>query len=245
MAATQQGKVALVTGANKGIGREIARQLAKQGMTVFIGARDAERGKQAEAELKAEGLDVRVLPIDVTSETSAKAAANAIEKTTGRLDALVNNAGVFIEGQNPPSAVSLDLVRKTYETNVFGVIIVTQAMLPLLRKSEAGRIVNLSSGLGSLTQHTNPEWEFSGFTVLGYNSSKSAVNAVTVAFANELRGTKIKVNAADPGYVATDLNAHRGPRTVEQGSRAAVRLATLPDDGPTAGYFNEDGRVPW
>lgn len=245
MAATSNGKVALVTGANKGIGREIARQLAKQGMTVFIGARDAERGKQAETELKTEGLDIRFVQLDVASESSAKTAAATIEKATGHLDALVNNAGVFIEGPTPPSAVSLDLVRKTYDTNVFGVIIVTQAMLPLLRKSEAGRIVNLSSGLGSLTQHTDPKWEFAGFNVLGYNTSKSAVNAVTVAFANELKNTKIKVNAADPGYVATDLNANRGPRTVEQGSRAAVRLATLPDDGPTAGYFNEDGRVPW
>lgn len=245
MAATQKGKVALVTGANKGIGREIARQLAKQGMTVYIGARDVERGKQAETELKGEGLDVRFVPLDVANETSARAAADAIAKASGHLDALVNNAGIFIEGQAPPSAVSMDLVRKTYDTNVFGVIVVTQAMVPLLKKSAAGRIVNMSSGLGSLTQHTNPKWEFSGFNVLAYNTSKSAVNAITVSFAKELRTVNIKVNAADPGYVATDMNANSGPRTVEQGSRAAVRLATLPDDGPTGGYFNEDGPVPW
>lgn len=238
-------QVALVTGANKGIGREIARQLAKKGMTVFIGTRDAERGKQAEAELKAEGLDIRFVQLDVTNEASARAAADTIAKAAGRLDALVNNAGVFIEGQAAPSAVAMDLVRKTYDTNVFGVIIVTQAMLPLLKKSESGCIVNMSSGLGSLTQHSDPKWEFSGFNVLAYNSSKSAVNAITVSFAKELSGTKIKVNAADPGYVATDMNAQSGPRTVAQGASEPVRLATLPEDGPTGGYFSEDGRVPW
>lgn len=245
MSESYKGKVALVTGANKGIGREIARQLAKKGMTVFIGTRDAERGKQAEAELKAEGFDIRFVQLDVTNEASARAAADTIAKAVGRLDALVNNAGVFIEGQAAPSAVSMDLVRKTYDTNVFGVIIVTQAMLPLLKKSESGRIVNMSSGLGSLTQHSDPKWEFSGFNVLAYNSSKSAVNAITVSFAKELSGTKIKVNAADPGYVATDMNAQSGPRTVEQGASEPVRLATLPADGPTGGYFNEDGCVPW
>jgi len=240
-----KGKVALVTGANKGIGREIARQLATKGMTVFIGARDAERGKQAESELKKDGLDVRFVALDVSNESSARAAAATIEKVAGRLDALVNNAGVFLEGQAAPSAVSMDLVRKTYDTNVFGVINVTQAMLPLLKKSDAGRIVNLSSGLGSLTQHSDPKWEFSGFNVLAYNSSKTAVNAITVSFAKELSGSKIKVNAADPGYVATDMNAQSGPRSVEQGASAPVRLATLPADGPTGGYFNEDGPVPW
>jgi NAD(P)-dependent dehydrogenase (short-subunit alcohol dehydrogenase family) len=245
MSTTHKGKIALVTGANKGIGREIARQLATKGMTVYIGARDADRGKKAADELIKEGADARFVQLEVSNEDSARAAAASIEKAHGRLDVLVNNAGVFIEGDAKPSTVTMDLVRKTYDTNVFGVIAVIQAMLPLLRKSEAGRIVNMSSGLGSLTQHSDPKWDFYGFNVLAYNSSKSAVNAITVSFAEELRDTMIKVNAADPGYVSTDMNAHSGPRSVEQGASEPVRLATLPADGPTGGYFSEDGPVPW
>lgn len=242
--ASDKGKVALVTGANKGIGREIARQLAKRGMAVYVGARDAKRGKEAEAELIKDGLDVRFVPIDVTNMDSIHATAAAIEKADGKLDVLVNNAAVAID-QGAPSTIDLDVVRKTYETNFFGVIAVTQAMLPLLRKAEAGRIVNMSSGLGSLKQMTDTGSPFASFNLLAYNTSKTAVNAVTVCFANELRDTKIKVNAADPGYVATDLNNHSGPRTVEQGATAPVRLATLPADGPTGGYFDENGPVPW
>jgi NAD(P)-dependent dehydrogenase (short-subunit alcohol dehydrogenase family) len=141
--------------------------------------------------------------------------------------------------------LDMDILRRTYDTNVFGVFAVTKAMLPLIRKSEAGRIVNMSSGLGSLTQTSDPQWPFAQVNLLAYNSSKTAVNAITVQFANELRDTPIKVNAADPGYVATDLNQHRGHRTVQQGASAPVRLATLPADGPTGGYFDEDGVVPW
>jgi NAD(P)-dependent dehydrogenase (short-subunit alcohol dehydrogenase family) len=145
----------------------------------------------------------------------------------------------------PASSIDVDMLRRTYETNVFGVFAVTKAMLPLLRKSEAGRIVNMSSGLGSLTQNSDPSWGFSGVKPLAYNSSKTALNMITVVLAAELKDTPIKVNAADPGYTATDLNQNRGTRTVEQGAVAAVRLATLPADGPTGGFFNEDGVVPW
>lgn len=240
-----QGKIALVTGANKGIGRETARQLGKLGMTVLVGARDAGRGERAAAELKAEGIDARFVELDVADAETIRAAAARIEKEFGRLDVLVNNAGVFIENMTPPSQVSLDLVRETYEINFFGVAAVIQTMLPLVRKSAAGRIVNLSSGLGSLAMKDGPNAPYSGFNLLGYNTSKTALNALTQAFANELRDTPIKVNAADPGYVATDLNNHSGPRTVEQGAIAPVRLATLEADGPTGGYFNEDGPVPW
>jgi NAD(P)-dependent dehydrogenase (short-subunit alcohol dehydrogenase family) len=237
-------RVAVVTGANKGIGLEIARQLARGGIAVFLGARDEARGRAAAEKLRADGLDGRPLRLDVTDDASVAAAVALVEGSTGRLDILVNNAGVAID-DGPPSQVSIDVVRRTYETNVFGVVRVTQAFLPLLRRSDAGRIVNLSSGLGSLTLNSDPTWPFASVKYLAYNSSKSAVNAITVQFAYELRGTPIKVNAADPGYVATDMNQHRGVRSVEQGAATPVRLATLPPDGPTGGYFNDDGPIPW
>ena len=243
------GKVALVTGANKGIGLEIARQLGKMGITTFIGARDAQRGQEAAKNLQNEGIDARFIELDVTNQTVIDAAAAKIEADFGKLDILVNNAGIAqegnIEGMIPPSQLDMAVMRNTYETNVFGVFAVTKAMLPLIKKAEAGRIVNMSSGLGSLTQTSDPNWPFAAVNAVAYTSSKSAVNAITVQFANELRNTSIKVNAADPGYVATDLNQNTGHRTVAQGATAPVRLATLPADGPTAGYFDEDGIVPW
>jgi NAD(P)-dependent dehydrogenase (short-subunit alcohol dehydrogenase family) len=237
-------RVALVTGANKGIGHEIARQLARRGHTVYLGARDAARGREAAEKLRAEGLDARPLRLDVTDDASVAAAAAALEQEPGRLDVLVNNAGIAID-DGPPSRVSMDALRRTYETNVFGVVRVTQALLPLLRRSDAGRIVNLSSSLGSLARNTDPGWPFAAVKLLAYNSSKSAVNAITVQLAFELRDTPVKVNAADPGYVATDMNQQRGVRTVEQGAAAPVRLATLPADGPSGGFFDEAGPVPW
>ena len=237
-------RVAVVTGANKGIGLEIARHLAREGITVFLGARDEERGRAAAEKLRAEGLDALPLRIDVTDDASVAAAASSVERTAGRLDILVNNAGIAIDDARP-SRVAIDTLRRTYETNVFGVVRTTQAMLPLLRRSDAGRIVNLSSGLGSLTQNSDPNWEYASVKFLAYNSSKTAVNAITVQFAHELRNTSIKVNAADPGYVATDMNQHPGVRSVEQGAATPVRHALLPPDGPTGGYFNDDGPVPW
>lgn len=238
------GKVALVTGANKGIGLEIARQLAQRGCTVLVGARNEQRGEEAAQKLKSEGLDARFVRLDVTDQTTIDAAADRIGKEFQKLDILVNNAAIGLD-RTPPSQLDIEILRRTYDTNVFGVFAVTKAMLPLLKKSEAGRIVNMSSGLGSLTQASDPNGPFASVNLLAYNSSKTAVNALTVQFATELRGTPIKVNAADPGYVATDLNEHRGYRTVEQGAKAPVWLATLPEDGPSGGYFNEDGVVPW
>ena len=238
-------KIALITGANKGIGKEIARQLGAQGMTVLIGARDLGRGEEAATELKAGGADAHPVRLDVTDAASIKAAVSQVESEFGRLDILVNNAGIALDGGGPASALDVEILRRTYETNVFGVFSVTQAFLPLLKKSQAGRIVNLSSGLGSLTQNSDPDWEFAGVKAVAYNSSKAALNMISVIFAAELKDTPIKVNAADPGYTATDLNQNSGPRTVEQGATAAVRLATLPADGPTGGYFDEDGVVPW
>jgi NAD(P)-dependent dehydrogenase (short-subunit alcohol dehydrogenase family) len=229
-------KTALVTGANKGIGLEIARGLRALGMDVLLGARDPIRGKEA-----ADAIGATALPLDVTDEDSIARAAERIEV----LDVLVNNAGVLLERGAPPSATPLDLLRATYAVNVLGVVAVINALLPALRRAPAARIVNLGSGLGSLAYTSEPGHLYAQHPLLAYNSSKSALSAVTLSYANELRGTPIKVNVADPGYCATDLNAHSGPRTPAQGAVAAIRLATLPADGPTGGFFDDEGEVPW
>ena len=240
--------VALITGANKGIGYEVARQLGQDhGMTVLVGARDAGRGRAAADKLTALGVDARAVELDVTDPANVAAAARQIERDFGgKLDVLVNNAGVSLE-YAPPSQTDLEKFRATHETNVFGPLVVTKAMLPLLKRAAAGRVVNVSSGLGSLTQNGDPAWEYAKVKLVAYNSSKAALNMQTVLFAAELaaEGSPVKVNSADPGYTATDLNNHTGPRTVEEGARAAVRLATLPADGPTGGFFDENGPVPW
>ena len=239
-----EGQTALVTGANKGIGREIARQLGRMGATVLIGARDAGRGEAAATELTGDGVDARFVQLDVTDAGSIAAAARTIADDHGKLDILINNAGIFID-DGPPSGVGMDTIKRTYETNFFGVVAVTQAMLPLIHQAEAGRIVNMSSGLGSIAQNSDPDYDYYQANLLAYNSSKAALNAATVTLAKELANTPIKVNAADPGYVATDINGNQGPHTVEQGARAPVRLATLPADGPTGQFLDEDGPVPW
>jgi len=236
-------QVALITGANKGIGLETARQLGAQGMTVLIGARDPGRGSKAAEELKQQGMDAHAVQIDVTDQESINAAARHIEDEFGRLDVLVNNAGIALDN-GPASALDLETMRRTYDTNVFGAVAVTQAFLPLLRKSEAARIVNMSSTLGSLALNSDPDWAAAGVKLLAYNSSKAALNMVTVIFAAELKDTPIKVNAVCPGSVETDLNPY-GTRTVAQGAAVPVRLAMLPEGGPTGGYFDEDGIVPW
>ncbi len=237
-------KIALITGANKGIGKEIARQLGQLGITVIIGARDKKKGKEAEKELRSQGMEVLTVKLDVTKQSTIDAAALEIEKKFGKLDILVNNAGIGID-TGKPSTIDIDILYRTYDTNVFGPFRMIKTFLPLLKKSEAGRIVNMSSGLGSLERNSSQYWETSGPKLLAYNSSKSALNAVTLQFAYELRKTAIKVNSAAPGFVATDINQFRGTRTVEQGARAPVRLATLPEDGPTGGFFEEEGPVPW
>lgn len=238
-------KIALVTGANKGIGYEIARGLAKKGMTVVLGCRDRGRAQDAIGRLAQEGLIAVSLGLDLTRPESLAAAATHLGSTYGRLDVLVNNAAIALEWQSKPSTVDLAVVKQVYETNVFGVIAVTQAMLPLILRSESGRIVNLSSSLGSLCLTSDPANPISKFLLLGYNSSKTALNAITVQFANELRDTPVKVNAVCPRYVATDMNGHSGPRTPEEGARIAIQMAMIPSDGPTGGYFNEAGRIPW
>jgi NAD(P)-dependent dehydrogenase (short-subunit alcohol dehydrogenase family) len=229
-------KIALVTGANKGIGLEIARGLRALGMTVLLGARDPIRGKEA-----AEPIGATAVELDVTDEESIARAAERIET----LDVLVNNAGVLLERGARPSATPVSMLRDTFTVNVFGVVAVTNALLPALRRAPAARIVNVGSGLGSLAYAADPSHVYAQNTLLSYNASKAALSAVTLSYANELRGTPIKVNVADPGYCATDLNGHSGPRTAAQGAVAALRLATLPEDGPTGGFFDDEGPVPW
>ncbi|MFC5528490.1 SDR family oxidoreductase [Cohnella yongneupensis] len=238
-------RIALITGANKGIGLEIARQLGQQeGVTVLLGARDEARGQEAANRLRAEGISAEFIRLDVINHQSIDQAAGFIEGKYGKLDILVNNAGIFLQ-EKEPSENDVATLLQVYDTNVFGVFRTTKAMLPLLRKSDNGRVVNLSSSLGSLTLNSDPGFELASFLVLGYNSSKTAVNALTVFFANELKNTRIKVNSADPGYCATDMTGHAGSRSPAQGAIAAVRLATLPPDGPTGVFYNEDGPVPW
>ncbi|MDZ8189149.1 MAG: SDR family oxidoreductase [Nostoc sp. ChiSLP02] len=246
MAEDLKGKVALITGANKGIGYEIARQLGSRGATVLVGARDIGRGEEAANQLRLNKIDAKAIQLNVVDQKTIDSTARQIESEFGKLDILVNNAGILSQGDRlPPSQVDIQTLRDTYETNVFGVFAVTKALLPLLKKSAAGRIVNISSGLGSLTLNLDPNYEFANFKLVAYNSSKTAVNALTVLFAAELKDTPIKVNAADPGYTATDINQNQGHRTVQQGATAAVRLATLPEDGSTGGFFDENGVLPW
>ena len=241
-----QKTTALITGANKGIGRETARRLAELGMTVLVGARDRGRGDSAVASLRATSPDVHLVLLDVADEADAPRAASDVTARFGRLDVLVNNAG-FAVGSGLPSAQSIATMRDLFATNLFGVVSVTQAFLPLLRKSPAARIVNVSSSLGSLRLAADHESVLSqqGAALFGYSASKTALNMFTVRLANELRATHSKVNSACPGYVATDLNRHTGPRTVQQGADIIVRLATLPNDGPTAGFFDDAGAIPW
>jgi NAD(P)-dependent dehydrogenase (short-subunit alcohol dehydrogenase family) len=243
---TTAKKIALVTGGNKGIGLEISRNLSKTGCIVLLGARDAERGQQAVRQLEDSGLEhVHFIEIDVTKQETVTAAARTIEAQYGRLDILMNNAGVNLRGDALPGAADVNVVQKIFDTNFFGALRVAQAMLPLLRKSPAGRIVNISSGLGSLTLNSDPAWTGYNVKLIGYNASKAALNMLTVHLAYELRDTRIKVNSASPGYTKTDLNDNQGNQPVEVGAAEATRLALLDDSGPTGGSFSKDGPDPW
>ncbi|MEP6496174.1 MAG: SDR family NAD(P)-dependent oxidoreductase [bacterium] len=255
MTTTTISKSALVTGANKGIGREIVRRLAATGFKVWLGARDAERGLAAARALQAESLDVHWIELDVTNDGSVAAAAKAVAAADPALDVLVNNAGIatnYVEAlapdgtyDVPPSQECVADIQATYDVNVFGPIRVTQAFLPLLLAAPAARIVMMSSYQASIGRALDVSAAGYSTNIMGYASSKTALNAITVAFAKELAPKGVKVNAAAPGYTATDLNGHRGRRTVQQAAEIAVRLATLDADGPTAGYFDDDGSLPW
>ncbi len=240
-------KIILVTGANKGIGFEVSRQLARTGALVLMGARDAGRGEEAAATLREESLNVRYVPADLERATATSTAlAGQIGTEFGRLDVLVNNAGIAdLTTDGPASVASVDTMKRIFATNFFGTVEFTQPLLPLLKAAPAGRIVNVSSGLGSFGVNTSPESPFYGVKPLGYNASKAALNMFTVNLAWELRDTPIKVNSICPGYTATDLNNNSGPQTLEEGSIAIVKYALLGDDGPTGGYFHKDGEYPW
>jgi len=239
-------KIALVTGANKGIGLETVRQLAKAGVHVILTARDAAKGAAAVQTLKGEGLDVEALTLDVNNPASIAAAVAAVSKKHDRLDILVNNAGVGIQdGTKKVSEQKMDTWRKTFDTNVFGLIAVTQAFLPLLEKSDAGRIVNLSSILGSLTLHSDPKSPIYHYKVAAYNVSKSAVNAFTVQLAYELRDSKIKVNAVHPGHVKTDMGGPAAPMEIVDGAKTGVAMALIGPDGPNGAYMHLGQRLPW
>ncbi|MFD2764344.1 SDR family oxidoreductase [Micromonospora eburnea] len=245
--------IALVTGANRGIGLATARQFGARGWTVLVGARDAARGREAERALRAEGADARFVPLDVTDAASVAAAAELVERAYGHLDVLVNNAGIIrVDGSALPSETTLGTLREVFETNVFGVVAVTNAFLPLLRKAPAARIVNVSSEVGSIAAMTDPRGALFPLASVPYPSSKTALNMVTAMYAKELRDTPIKVNAANPGYCATDFNGHAGFRTAEEGAEVSVHLATLPADGPSGllwGYQMDAGggygTLPW
>ena len=240
--------VAFITGGNRGIGLETARQLAQRGVEVVIGSRDLKKGEAEAAKLNGDGLKVSAIEFDVSKQADYKKAYNYFHKKYGKLDILINNAGVSKEGfSNPmtPSTVSPAVLRETFETNFFGLVELTQTLLPLIKKAPEGRIVNLSSILGSLTLHATPGSPIYDFKVLAYNSSKTALNQFTVHLAHELKDTKIKVNSAHPGWVKTEMGTDAAPMEIPDGARTSVQLATLPANGPTGGYFHMGESLPW
>lgn len=239
-------KIALVTGATRGIGLETVRQLAQNDIHVILAGRNGNKAEEAAKKLRDEKLDVESISLDVTDAKSITAAASDVEKKHGHLDILINNAGILADDfQKKPSEQSLDTWRKTFDTNVFGVVATTQAFLPLLKKSTAGRIVNVSSILGSLTLHSDPGSPIYNFKVPAYNTSKSAVNAWTVELAYELRDTSIKVNTIHPGYVKTDMNGGEGEIDIPQGAKTSVELALVGSDGPNGSFSHLGQTLPW
>lgn len=245
----QNQKIALITGANRGIGFETARQLGTEGIKVLVGARGETSGKEAEAKLKEEGFDAEFILLDVDDPQTHKSAAEYVEKTYGKLDILINNAGIYIdENENGApvgaSKTSQEIFRKTFDTNFFNTIGVTQEFIPLLKKSDAGRIVFLSSGLGSLNLHSDPNSPIYNWKVPAYDISKTALNGYAVHLAYELKDTPIKVNAAHPGSVVTDMNPN-GEIDLEEGAKTSVSLATLPADGYTGKFIHLGNELPW
>lgn len=240
-------KIVLITGANKGIGFATAHALAESGHTVLLGARNSDRGATAANQLTGEGLDARFVTLDVTNEDTITAAAALIERDYGRLDILINNAAISRDRPHPPTELPVARLRETYETNVFGVVAVTNAMLPLLRKSPAAYIANVSSSLGSIASLSDPDsqiWQYAN--LLAYNSSKAALDAITLIYANTLRPDGIVVNAVDPGYVATDLNNNSGHLSAEQAGVSIARHVAQPDTSLTGAFLTESGETqPW
>ncbi len=239
-------KVALVTGANKGIGFETAKQLAKLGHFVFLGCRNQQNGQKAVSELKNIGCtNVEAVELDVTKSATIQSTADLIKSKCGRLDILVNNAGILGEMPQQASNNSIQNLKNIFETNFFGAVQTTQLLLNLLKQSASPRIVNVSSDLGSLTQNNNPEYPFYEVKLLGYNSSKTALNALTVMLAYELKDTDFKVNSVNPGYTSTDLNGNTGTQSTTEAAKIIVEYATLDDNGPTGEFISGYGETPW
>jgi NAD(P)-dependent dehydrogenase (short-subunit alcohol dehydrogenase family) len=240
-------KIALVTGANKGLGLEMARQLGAAGATVVIGARDPQKGEAAEEQLRADGYDAHCLKLDVNKNEDHAAAAGWLENKFRRLDILINNAGISAEdlGGGTTSKTTADVLRQTFDTNFFAPVALTQTLLPLLQKSPAGRIVNMSSILGSQTLHADPKSPIYGFKALAYDASKAALNSFTIHLAYELKDTKIKVNSAHPGWVKTDMGTDAAPMEIPEGGKTGVALALLGEDGPTGGFLHLGETLPW
>lgn len=242
-------RIALVTGANKGLGFETCRQLGRMGITVLLAARDRLRGEAATAQLMSEGLDAHFVTLDITNSGQIRNARHHVENHFGHLDILVNNAGTMSPEEplfgNSAATVSPDALRRTFDVNFFGLVELTQALLPLLRKSPAGRIVNISSILGSLAIHSDAASDFASTKPFAYDASKCAVNQFTVHLAAALADTPIKVNSAHPGWVRTDLGGEAAPMTAAEGAATAVRLATLGPDGPSGGFFHGKEALPW
>jgi NAD(P)-dependent dehydrogenase (short-subunit alcohol dehydrogenase family) len=240
-------KIALITGANKGLGFEMARQLAQAGVTVLVAARDPQKGEAAAGKLRAEGLDAHFLKLDVTNITDYAAASAFVEAKFGRLDILINNAGISAEGLGggKASTTTEEVIHRTFETNFFAPVALTQALLPLLKKSDAGRIVNMSSILGSQTLHADANSPIYNFKSLSYDASKAALNSFTIHLAHELKDTKIKVNSAHPGWVKTDMGTDAAPMEIPEGGKTGVALALLGEEGPTGGFFHLGQTLPW
>lgn len=233
-------KIALVTGANRGIGLEICRQLGRKGLHVILTCRKAEAGKKVADELKSEGMDVEFRQLDVTDPESIHACADSVDIDLGRLDVLVNNAGIMLDSSKTGASIfqaDPKLIRDTFETNALGPLMVAKALVPLMRKNDYGRIVNVSSGMGQLSEMDG------GYP--GYRISKTALNAVTVILSRELEGTRIKVNSVCPGWVRTDMGGNNASRSPEEGADTIVWLATLPEDGPSGGFYRDRKRISW
>lgn len=241
-------KVALITGANKGLGFEMSRQLAQQGFTVLIAARQLQAAEEAATALRNEGLKAEAIVLDVNDSAQIQAAAQEIGNKFGKLDVLINNAGVMLDGEwstSNASSVSIDIIRKTFDTNFFALVEVTQTLLPLILKSQRGRIVNMASIEGSLTLHTEPNSPIYDSKPFAYDASKAAVNSFTVHLAHELRNTPVKVNSAHPGWVKTELGGEGAMMNPTEGAKTGVQLATLTDEGASGGFFHLGQPVPW
>lgn len=240
-------KIALVTGANKGIGFETARQLGAKKFSVIVAARDARKGAEAAEKLKEEGLTADFVRLDTTDARSIRQAREIVHEKYGKLDALVNNAGIFVDFGVPVQSTPDEILRNTFETNFFGAWTVIQEFLPLIERSDAGRIVNVSSTVGSLAEISNPASPYDGFRAPAYAASKTALNALTVLLAREYRDNpRVKINSICPGWVASGAPGTEGaPRTVEQGARIIVEMATSGEDGGNGGFYNDEGKIAW